>query len=43
MLIFNQIVLLSVYSFIDAALRFLDRMAEELELPMRKIEVCVGV
>lgn len=27
--------------FIDAALRFLDRIAEELELPMKKIEVCV--
>uniref|UniRef100_A0AAQ4QT92 N-acyl-aliphatic-L-amino acid amidohydrolase n=1 Tax=Gasterosteus aculeatus aculeatus TaxID=481459 RepID=A0AAQ4QT92_GASAC len=26
----------------DAALRFLDRMAEELELPMRKIEACPG-
>uniref|UniRef100_A0A8D3D8I5 Peptidase M20 dimerisation domain-containing protein n=1 Tax=Scophthalmus maximus TaxID=52904 RepID=A0A8D3D8I5_SCOMX len=26
----------------DAALRFLDRIAEELELPMKKIEVCPG-
>ncbi|XP_010795291.1 aminoacylase-1A [Notothenia coriiceps] len=26
----------------DAALRFLDRIAEELDLPMRKIEVCPG-
>lgn len=26
--------------FIDAALRFLDRIAEELALPMKKIEVC---
>lgn len=33
-------VLLRVYSFIDAALRFLDRIAEELELPLKKIEVC---
>lgn len=33
-------VLLFVYSFIDAALRFLDRIAEELELPLKKIEVC---
>lgn len=33
-------VLLCVYSFIDAALRFLDRIAEELELPLKKIEVC---
>lgn len=33
--------LLSVHSFTDAALRFLDRMADELGLPMKKIEVCV--
>uniref|UniRef100_A0A3P9MWA2 N-acyl-aliphatic-L-amino acid amidohydrolase n=1 Tax=Poecilia reticulata TaxID=8081 RepID=A0A3P9MWA2_POERE len=26
----------------DSALRFLDRIAEELELPMKKIEVCPG-
>uniref|UniRef100_A0A4W6DLR0 N-acyl-aliphatic-L-amino acid amidohydrolase n=1 Tax=Lates calcarifer TaxID=8187 RepID=A0A4W6DLR0_LATCA len=26
----------------DAALRFLDRIAEELQLPMKKIEVCPG-
>uniref|UniRef100_A0A8C9ZMC7 N-acyl-aliphatic-L-amino acid amidohydrolase n=1 Tax=Sander lucioperca TaxID=283035 RepID=A0A8C9ZMC7_SANLU len=26
----------------DAALRFLDRIADELELPMRKIEICPG-
>lgn len=26
----------------DAALRFLDRMAEELGLPIKKIEVCPG-
>ncbi|KAG9333845.1 hypothetical protein JZ751_009995 [Albula glossodonta] len=26
----------------DAALRFLDRMAQELELPMKKVEVCPG-
>lgn len=32
--------MLFVYSFIDAALRFLDRIAEELELPLKKIEVC---
>lgn len=33
-------VLLFVYSFTDTALRFLDRIAEELELPLKKIEVC---
>ncbi|TNN84334.1 Aminoacylase-1A [Liparis tanakae] len=27
----------------DAALRFLDKIAEELELPIRKIEVCVYI
>lgn len=42
MFMFKQTVLLSVYSFIDAALRFLDRIAEELGLPMKKIEVCVS-
>lgn len=31
--------MMCVYSFIDAALRFLDRIAEELELPLKKIEV----
>lgn len=41
-LIFKQTVLLPIYSFIDAALRFLDRMAEELGLPIKKIEVCVS-
>lgn len=32
-------VLLCVHYLPDAALRFLDRIAEELELPMKKIEV----
>lgn len=40
--IFNQILLQPVHSFTDAALQFLDRMAQELGLPMKKIEVCVG-
>lgn len=31
-----------VYLFTDAALTFLDRMAEELGLPMKKIEVCAS-
>lgn len=40
--IFNQVLQQPVHSFTDAALQFLDRMAQELGLPMKKIEVCVG-
>lgn len=38
----KQTALLSVNSFTDAALRFLERMADELGLPIKKIEVCVS-
>lgn len=39
---FKQTPLETVNLFTDAALQFLDRMAEELGLPMKKIEVCVS-
>ena len=32
--------MLCIHLLADAALRFLDRIAEELELPLKKIEVC---
>lgn len=41
-IIFNQTPLQSVNSFTGAALQFLNRMAEELGLPMKMIEVCVS-
>lgn len=39
---FKQTPLETVNLFTDAALQFLDRMAVELGLPMKKIEVCVS-
>lgn len=39
---FKQTPLETVNLFTGAALQFLDRMAEELGLPMKKFEVCVS-
>lgn len=38
-----QSFILTLFCFSDTALQFLDRMAGELGLPMRKIEVCGSV